>query len=138
MTDSVKSKQGFLIYSQHECHLTKYRSWRQFDFHARLTKHKSSSETTEGIQKLKKKNETVHHSSYLQVFNEAITILAGQVLPSGIEPVPAFSLSFVGSQETFVNLCHITLPKDKRSAFKNYHSRSIFSKILQQTKRSTS
>ena len=87
---------------------------------------------------IKKKNETLHHSSYLQVLNQAITILARKVLPSGIEPVPAFSLSYVRSQETFVNLCHITFPKDKRSTFKNYHSGSIFSKILQQTKRSTS
>ena len=77
-----------------------------------------------------KKNETIHHSSYLQVFNKAITILARQVLPSGIEPVPAFSLSLVQSQNTFVNLCHITFPKDKRSNFKNYHSGSILNKIL--------
>ena len=55
------------------------------------------------------------------MFDQAITILARQVLPSGIEPVPAFSLSYGRSQETFVNLCHITFPKDKRSTFKNYH-----------------
>ena len=87
---------------------------------------------------IKEKNETVHHSSYLQVFNQAITILARQVLPSGIEPVPAFSLSYVRSQETFVNLCHLTVPNDKRSIFKNFHSGYIFNKILQHTKRSTS
>ena len=50
--------------------------------------------------------------------------LLSSILPSGIEPVPAFSLSYVPSQETFVNLCHITLPKDTRSTFKNYHSGS--------------
>ena len=72
------------------------------------------------------------------MFDQAITILARQVLPSGIEPVQAFSLSYVRSQATFVNLCHITFPKDKRSTFKNYHSGSIFNKIPQQTKRSTS
>ena len=54
---------------------------------------------------------TIHHSSYLQVFSQAITILARQVLPSGIEPVPAFSLLYVRRQETFVNLCHIKVPK---------------------------
>ena len=50
-------------------------------------------------------------SSYLQVFNHAITILGRQILPSGIEPVPAFSLSYVRRQETFVNLCQINVPK---------------------------
>ena len=60
---------------------------------------------------IKKKNGTVHHSSYLQVFNHAITILGRQIFPSGIEPVPAFSLSYVRRKETFVNLCHINVPK---------------------------
>ena len=60
---------------------------------------------------IKKKNETVHLSSYLQVFIHAITILGRQILPSGIEPVPAFSLSYVRRQETFVNLCQINVPK---------------------------
>ena len=49
--------------------------------------------------------------SYLQVLNQAITILARQVLRWGIEPVPAFSLSYVRRQETFVNFCHINVPK---------------------------
>ena len=49
----------------------------------------------------------------MQVFNHAITILGRQVLPSGVKPVPVFSLSYVRRQETFVNLCHINVPKKK-------------------------
>ena len=126
MTDTVKSKKGVLLIVATislSCSLDK----TQVIFWNNLRN-----------SEIQKKNETVHHSSYFQVFNKAITILARQVLPSGIEPVPAFSLSYGRSQETFVNLCHRTFPKDKRSTFKNYHSGSIFNKILQQTKRSTS
>ena len=53
------------------------------------------------LNSFKTGNDTVHHSSYYQVFNHAITILGRQVLPSGIKPVPPFSP---------VSYTHLTLP----------------------------
>ena len=45
---------------------------------------------------------------------------------------------YVRRQETFVNLCHINVPEEIGSSFKNYKSPLNFNKILQKTNRSTS
>ena len=72
---------------------------------------------------------------YFQAVNHPGTILAQQGLTSGIERVPVFSLWYDRRQETFVNICHIVVPKEETVNFNNYKSRSIFNKILQKTKR---
>ena len=50
------ASKAFLFTTKHECHLTMYRYWRQFDFYACLTKNKSSSELRKAIQRCKNKH----------------------------------------------------------------------------------
>ena len=57
VADTVKSHQDVSIYSLTWVELRVYREWRQFNFHARLTKQKFPSETTEASQACNKKQQ---------------------------------------------------------------------------------
>ena len=51
--------------------------------------------------------------TYFQVVNHPSTILARQGLTSRIERGPVLSLWYNRRHGTFVNLCHIAVPKGK-------------------------
>ena len=67
---------------------------------------------------VKTNTKTVCHSRYFQAVNQASIILPRQILTSRVDLVPHFSRWYVGKQETFVNLCHINVPKKTRQPSK--------------------
>ena len=123
-----KASKAFLFTTKHECHLTMYRQLREFDFYACLTKNKSSSELRKQFKHVKTNTKRVCHSRYFQAVNQASIILPRQIFDLESRPSPAFSRWYVGKQETFVNLCHINVPKNNPPTFKNYNSGSILTK----------
>ena len=115
--DIVKSIQDVLIYNS-TCMLcnnapTVTTIW----FSRCLTKHKSSLETAKLISSCKKKENTNKKESTIRGISRRSTI---QVLSSpdrvwlrGSNESRFFSLWYDRRQETFVNICHIVVPKEK-------------------------
>ena len=83
-----------------------------------MTKNKSSSELRKAIQRCKNKHK---NSLSFKVFvgsQQGKYYPPPKILTSRVDLVPHFSWWYVGKQETFVNLCHINVPKKTRQASK--------------------